>query len=132
VQPQTTVDIWEKRFMPAIRAFIAVDLPPELRERLASVAEDLKAQMSSVPVRWVPPENMHLTLKFLGDVSLANLDVLKDILQGEAADRDVMAVSLGELGAFPKMRRPRVIWVGMAAPPTTAYFIRPPKAESIV
>ena len=68
--------------MSVVRAFIAVDLPPDLQERLALVINNLKEQMGDVPIRWVPAENMHLTLKFLGDVSLNNLDVLKDILRG--------------------------------------------------
>jgi RNA 2',3'-cyclic 3'-phosphodiesterase len=102
--------------MSVVRAFIAVDLPPDLQERLAQVIHKLKEQMGDVPVRWVPAENMHLTLKFLGDVSMSNLDVLKDILRGEAVDREQMVISLGTLGAYPKVRRPRVIWVGMEAP----------------
>lgn len=103
--------------MSVIRAFIAVDLPPDLQEHLAQVVNALKEQLGDVPVRWVPAENMHLTLKFLGDVSLSNLDVLTDILRGETADREKMVVSLGGLGAFPTIKRPRVIWAGMEAPP---------------
>lgn len=103
--------------MSVVRAFIAVDLPPDLQERLADVTKDLKAQMGTVPVRWVPSENMHLTLKFLGDVSLSNLGVLQDILRGEAVDREQMVISLGGLGAFPNVRHPRVVWVGVEAPP---------------
>jgi 2'-5' RNA ligase len=103
--------------MSVVRAFIAVDLPPDLQERLAQITGELKEQMGDVPVRWVPAENMHLTLKFLGDVSLNNLDVLTDILRGEAVDREQMVVSLGGLGAYPKVRRPRIIWVGVEAPP---------------
>jgi 2'-5' RNA ligase len=102
--------------MSVVRAFIAVDLPSDLQQRLAQVSDDLKEQMGDVPVRWVPAENMHLTLKFLGDVSLNNLDVLTDILRGETADREPMVISLGGLGAYPKPRRPRVIWVGVEAP----------------
>ncbi len=103
--------------MSVVRAFIAVDLPPDLQERLAQVSDELHAQMGNVPVRWVAAGNMHLTLKFLGDVSLNNLDVLRDILRGEAVDREAMVISLGGVGAFPKPRQPRVIWVGIEAPP---------------
>ncbi len=103
--------------MSVIRAFIAVDLPPDLRARLAQICDQLCDEMGQVPVRWVPPEKMHLTLKFLGDVSENNIDVLQDILRGETVDREPFAISLGGLGAFPKVRRPRVIWVGVEAPP---------------
>lgn len=102
--------------MSVVRAFIAVDLPPDLQDRLAQITDELRAQMGDVPIRWVPAQNMHLTLKFLGDVSLNNLDVLADILRGETADREPMVISLGGLGAYPKTRRPRVIWVGVEAP----------------
>jgi 2'-5' RNA ligase len=103
--------------MSVIRAFIAVDLPPDLKARLAEICDQLCAEMGDVPVRWVPAEKMHLTLKFLGDVSLNNVNVLQDILRGEAVDRQPFAISLGGLGAFPKVRQPRVIWIGVEAPP---------------
>ncbi len=66
--------------MEVIRAFIAVNLSPDILERIDQVALDLRKRMDAVPVRWVPTENIHLTLKFLGNVSTANLEILKDIL----------------------------------------------------
>ncbi len=102
--------------MSVVRAFIAVDLPTDLQDRLAQVTSELQELMGDVPVRWVPAENMHLTLKFLGDVSSNNMDVLHDIIKGETSDRESMVISLGGLGAYPKPRRPRVIWVGVEAP----------------
>ena len=102
--------------MSVVRAFIAVDLPPDLQVRLAQVSSELQEKMGDVPVRWVPAGNMHLTLKFLGDVSSNNMDVLHDILRGETADRESMVISLGGLGAYPKPRRPRVIWIGVETP----------------
>ena len=103
--------------MSVIRAFIALDLPPEVQENLAQVSAQLKEQLGEKSVRWVPVENIHLTLKFLGDVSVNNLGVLKEIIASEAAQVKPMEFSVGRLGAFPKIRRPRVIWVGIEAPP---------------
>ncbi len=103
--------------MSVIRAFIAVDLPTDLRTRLAQICTDLSDQMGQVSVRWVPAEKVHLTLKFLGDVSQNNIAVLQDILAGETIDREPFVISLGGLGAFPKMRHPRVIWIGVESPP---------------
>ncbi|HBX69988.1 MAG TPA: RNA 2',3'-cyclic phosphodiesterase [Chloroflexi bacterium] len=103
--------------MSVIRAFIALDLPPEVQENLAQVSAQLKEQLGEKSVRWVPVENIHLTLKFLGDVSVNNLGVLKEIIASEAAQAKPMEFSVGRLGAFPKIRRPRVIWVGIEAPP---------------
>lgn len=102
--------------MSVVRAFIAIDLPPDLQERLSQLSSALKEEMGDVPIRWVPTKNMHLTLKFLGDVSLNNLDDLTSILSREAVAREMMVISLGGVGAFPKVRRPRIIWAGMEAP----------------
>ncbi len=102
--------------MSVIRAFIAVDLSVEIQDRLNQVIEQLKTEMGAVPIRWVTPENIHLTLKFLGDVSLKNIEVLKELLQVEASAYKPMVISVGQLGAFPKLRSPRVIWVGVETP----------------
>jgi 2'-5' RNA ligase len=101
--------------MSVIRAFIAIDLSAEIQQALEQVSNQLKGQLMGVPVRWVPVKNIHLTLKFLGDVSLANLEVLEGILLTEAARCAPFDVSVGRLGAFPSTRRPRVIWVGVEA-----------------
>jgi 2'-5' RNA ligase len=102
--------------MPVIRAFIAIDLSSEIRRQLDQVESQLKDRLPGIAVRWVPVENIHLTLKFLGDVSLANLEILKKILRSEAGHHHSFEISVGELGAFPSLRRPRVIWIGVKAP----------------
>ena len=66
--------------MAVIRSFIAIDLSTEIIQRLEEVAGQLKQRLAGMQIRWVPVENIHLTLKFLGDVSLTNLEVLKKIL----------------------------------------------------
>jgi 2'-5' RNA ligase len=104
--------------MSVIRAFIAVDLTPEIVQRLDQVLHDLKARLDAdAPVRWVASGNIHLTLKFLGDVSLKHLDLLEKMLQAEVARHAAFELSVGELGAFPSTHRPRVVWVGVQAPP---------------
>jgi len=60
--------------MEVIRAFIAVNLSTDVLEKIEQIALDFNEQMNSVPIRWVPKENIHLTLKFLGNVSTANLN----------------------------------------------------------
>jgi 2'-5' RNA ligase len=103
--------------MSVIRAFIAINLPPDVQECLEQVSAKLKSQIGEKSVRWVSIPNIHLTLKFLGDVSENNLDVLKEIISAEAALQKPMEFSIGRLGAFPKTLRPRVVWVGVEAPP---------------
>jgi RNA 2',3'-cyclic 3'-phosphodiesterase len=102
--------------MSVVRAFIAVDLTTEIKDQLNQITQQLKAEMGNVSIRWVAAENIHLTLKFLGDVSLNNVRVLTDLLQAETATLKPIVISVGQLGAFPKLRSPRVIWVGVEAP----------------
>ncbi len=102
--------------MSVIRAFIAIDLPPDVQDCLEQVSAQLKEQIGEKSVRWVPVPKIHLTIKFLGDVSLQNLNVLKEILSAEVVTQKPMEISVGRLDAFPKIRRPRGVWVGIEAP----------------
>jgi RNA 2',3'-cyclic 3'-phosphodiesterase len=102
--------------MSVIRAFIALDLATEIRQRVDQLETLLKSHLEDAPVRWVPAENIHLTLKFLGDVSVANLDLLQKILLAEASNFRPFEYSVGGLGAFPNAHHPRVVWVGVEAP----------------
>jgi 2'-5' RNA ligase len=109
--------------MTVIRAFIAIELPAEIQQRLDVVVRQVHDRLGELPgnaVRWVTVENIHLTLKFLGDVSVANLDLLKEMLLAETKDHPPFEFSVGGLGAFPNLHRPRVVWVGIQAPPELA------------
>ena len=90
--------------MSVIRAFIAIDLPDQIHQCLDKVADELQARLEEVPVRWVPANNIHLTLKFLGDVSTKNLEVLKNLLETEVSTHESFEISVGGLGAYPKVR----------------------------
>jgi 2'-5' RNA ligase len=109
--------------MDAIRAFIAIDLSTELRKQLSVIIRQLQegcvnsgGETARKAVRWVPPDNIHLTLKFLGEVSVGNLQVLARMLKTETAHCVPFTVRINGIGAFPNMRRPRVIWVGSESP----------------
>jgi 2'-5' RNA ligase len=102
--------------MSVIRAFIAIDLSQGILERIDQMSLDLRSRLEKVPVRWVPAENIHLTLKFLGNVSTANLEMLKEIMGNVVANHHECDISVGGIGAFPKTHNPRVIWVGMEVP----------------
>jgi len=99
-----------------IRTFIAVDLPPSVLEALGQVSSQLQEKLPDTPVRWVNSQKMHLTLKFLGDISKENIGMVEKILHSEASKRQAMEIGIGGIGAFPKMRHPRVIWIGIEAP----------------
>ena len=99
-----------------LRAFIALELPIEIQQRLAQVTNQLKQELAGIPIRWVPANNIHLTLMFLGDVSDSNLQMVKDNLVSEVVNHLPFEISVGGLGVFPSLQRPRVIWVGVEAP----------------
>jgi 2'-5' RNA ligase len=99
-----------------IRAFIAIELPPHIRQELNLILKQLQARLSRAAIRWVPANNIHITLKFLGDVSVSNLDLLKKILDAEGRRHKPFDITVSGLGAYPTIHRPRVIWVGVEAP----------------
>lgn len=100
-----------------LRSFIAVEIPSEIQAAIALSIAPLKNALPKSLIRWVAPQNVHLTLKFLGDVSPANLEQLAGALKVEAASHEFFPISLGGLGAFPSTRRARVVWIGLEAPP---------------
>jgi len=102
--------------MNLLRAFIAVEIPLAIRQAVCKATSDLQKEISSL-VRWVPMENMHLTLKFLGDVSPSNVDMLTEMLRAEADLFNCFEFHLNGLGSFPSLKRPRVIFIGIQAPP---------------
>jgi 2'-5' RNA ligase len=93
-----------------MRLFVAVDLPEEVREVLRKGLGHLKKDQP--PARWVRPEGMHITLKFLGEQPPELVAGLDKALAGVLAGHSPVTVSLGGGGFFPHERRPRVAWVG--------------------
>lgn len=104
--------------MAVYRSFIALELSNEIHQQLERVIAELKAMAPQHAVRWVSATNIHLTLKFLGDVSTSNLEVLKKMIMVESSLYAPFDISVGGLGAFPSIHRPHVIWVGVSAPET--------------
>ncbi len=103
--------------MNLLRAFIAVEIPREIRDAVGKAMVPLQKGIGSI-VHWVPVENMHLTLKFLGDVSAANVEMLSEMLRAEADLFHCFDLRLSGLGSFPNLKRPRVIYIGIQAPAT--------------
>ncbi len=101
--------------MILLRAFIAIEIPEEIKRQIASQTAGLR-QVVGRSVRWVMPENTHLTLKFLGDISSTNIDFLAQAVKTEAGQYLPFEISVDGLGAFPNVRRPRIIWIGLHAP----------------
>ena len=102
--------------MSLLRAFIALDLPVNVQNEIHQATSTLRSEIGSL-VRWVPAENLHLTLKFLCDISPAHLDFLKQMIRAEADRVSRFDIRLGGLSTFPNPKRLRVIYVGVEAPP---------------
>ena len=101
--------------MSLLRAFIAIETPLRIREAVYTAITPLQRGLGSA-VRWVPMENMHLTLKFLGDISPANVEMLSQMLHAEADLFHCFDLHFNGLGSFPNLKRPRVIYIGIQAP----------------
>lgn len=102
--------------MQPLRLFIAIEIPLPLLEQIDKAVEPLRQSIPSGLIRWVPYQNIHLTLKFLGDVSPSNVDFLRQALAQEAARHLPFEVVIEGFGVFPDMKRPRVLWIGVKAP----------------
>lgn len=99
--------------MRSLRLFIALPLPEAICRELVKVQRCLSAALAEAPLRLSTPEQLHLTLKFLGHTSEAALDELAQQLTGIAQAHRPMALRLGGLGAFPSQARPSVLWCGV-------------------
>ena len=102
--------------MNLVRAFVAIELPIFLQDAIQTATASLRKTLGPDLMRWTPPHNVHLTLKFLGDVSPANIDILKQMLTMESAQHSAFDMRVEGIGSFPTQKRPRVLWVGLNAP----------------
>jgi 2'-5' RNA ligase len=103
--------------MSLLRAFIAIEIPLTLREAVCKATAPMQKGIGPA-VRWVPMENMHLTLKFLGDVSPTNVEMLSQMLRAEADLFQCFDLRLSGFGAYPNLKRPRILYIGIQAPAT--------------
>jgi 2'-5' RNA ligase len=98
-----------------MRLFIAINIPKKEKERIHRSARALREQ--SFPVRWVPANLFHLTLKFLGEVRPSDLSEVESVLERVTQTNEWFTMEIGGFGAFPTIRRPRVLWVGIEPSP---------------
>jgi RNA 2',3'-cyclic 3'-phosphodiesterase len=100
-----------------MRTFVAIDIPPEIRDGIRELIATLRRAPSNV--RWSRPEGLHITLKFLGEIPPDKVDSVKLTLQSLPAAEPI-AVSITGAGFFPNERAPRVLWLGIEAGPELA------------
>jgi len=99
--------------MTTLRTFIAIELDSAIKDDLDRLQNRLRSQLAPGCVRWVRPEGMHLTLKFLGDTPLGKVEEVKVALARAAAEIRPFSFTVAGLGCFPNTRSPRVVWVGL-------------------
>jgi RNA 2',3'-cyclic 3'-phosphodiesterase len=103
----------------SVRLFVALEIPAAVRENLATLVKELSAWSSLVShrrPRWVRPENLHVTLKFIGEVANAKLEGIRGALS-EVRSSAPVEMDFRGLGFFPNEKHPRVLWAGLNASP---------------
>ena len=109
-----------------MRLFVALEIPSAIREQFAALINELRmleSKSSAKKPRWVRPDNLHVTLKFIGHIDPALLDPIRATLAKVRSDGPVDLRFRG-LGFFPNAKRPRVLWAGTAAPPNLSSLAR--------
>lgn len=99
--------------MEQVRSFVAIELPDDIKNELSGLRERLMSGNYSA-VRWVDPQSIHLTLKFLGGVAASRIDVIMTALIEAASEISPFHLVVGRPGVFPNPNRARVAWVGLS------------------
>jgi 2'-5' RNA ligase len=99
-----------------VRTFVCIEVPASIRERIGETQKQLRNIGSRVS--WANTANIHLTMKFLGDVPVARLPKVFDAVDRAVIGVDEFEIEVGGTGCFPSPRRPRVLWIGIHQPST--------------
>ena len=96
-----------------MRAFVAIELEQDLRDQLQDQSYRIQSLIGGDVVRWVRPEGVHLTLKFLGEIDSGQSQQVQSVLRQVSADVSPFTISVAGFGCFPSISKPRVLWVGV-------------------
>ena len=94
-----------------IRSFLAFELPPGIKSEVARISGEVKK--SGLNAGWVKPGNIHLTVVFMGNINSDDVPVITSLIGNAVSSCKTFDISLGGMGLFPDIRRPRVIWLGL-------------------
>jgi 2'-5' RNA ligase len=94
-----------------VRVFIGIGLPPECRRAIAAAYSRFREKR--LPVSWTPERNLHVTLKFLGEIPPGSVDGIVSLLLGAGFGIPAFEILVDGAGGFPSLRAPRVLWVGI-------------------
>jgi len=96
----------------SIRAFLAIDPPQEIYNKIIKIQEHLKKSIRG-DIRWVRPEGIHLTLKFFGYIYDSDIANISNVVKDNVVNMKPLSLNVRSLGAFPSVNRPRVLWLGI-------------------
>jgi 2'-5' RNA ligase len=102
---------WLQLIARTMRTFIAIEVPEKIRKQIDDVITDEKKR--GLPIKWVQYENLHITLKFLGEIDENKKREITPVLQEIANKVTPFHISLEGIGCFPTPKNPRVVWVGV-------------------
>ena len=95
-----------------MRCFIALEMPRAVKEHAAGLINELKS--AGADIKWVEPHNLHLTLKFLGEVEQSLVPEIRRVLVNALAGQEPLELAVAGCGAFPSPKKPRVVWLGLS------------------
>ena len=102
--------------MTSWRVFCAVELPAEVRKQLEEHILKLRKAVPDVAASWSRVENIHLTLKFFGNVALDRIPAISEGANRAVSEFSTFPIGIGGTGVFPKPSRPQVLWIGVSDP----------------
>ncbi|MDT8381724.1 MAG: RNA 2',3'-cyclic phosphodiesterase [Brevefilum sp.] len=96
-----------------MRTFVAIDFSPQIRGKIGEIIKYFKTQTPDYALKWVEPQNLHMTIKFLGEISEGHLQTIKDLLSDTIKGRSSFEIEVTGMGMYPSAHKPRVIWLGI-------------------
>lgn len=102
--------------MNLLRTFIAIEIPQQIQDALEKQTARLRQPLGDDLVRWIPTQNMHLTLKFIGNVAASHVEFLKQVISQTADSHSQFNLQISGIGSFPNSKRARILWAGIHAP----------------
>lgn len=111
--------------MATARLFVAIEVPGDVLEVLRDIQEQTRVNLGAAAglVRWTRPEGIHITVQFLGEMPDTQIARIQGALKQAAASAAPFRLEVGGLGAFPNMRRPRVLWLGLSGDTDAALLL---------
>ena len=106
-----------------MRAFLAIEIEESLKNKIKKTQQTIK-NTNSAKIKYVEDENIHLTLKFFGEINQRKQKQISSIIRKTTENYETYTMKLVKVGAFPNMNRPRVIWTGIKDNDTTINLIK--------